>query len=142
MIPMQQQRPQQQQQQQMGGGMPQQQWQQQQQQQQQPGMQQPPNMNMNMAGGARPMGQPGGIPGSGHVPERRTMQCLQQLIQALKSPQTPEQQAQVLQILKSNPNLMAAFIKQRATNQQPGHPGVGGQAANQGTNQIINQLAG
>jgi len=138
MVPMQQQRPQQQ----MGGGMPQQQWQQQQ-QNQQPGMQQQPNMNMNMGGGGRPMGQPGGMPGAGgHVPERRTMQCLQQLIQALKSPQSPEQQAQVLQILKSNPNLMAAFIKQRATNQQPGHPGSGGQAGNQGTNQIINQLAG
>lgn len=39
--------------------------------------------------------------------------ALQQLMQTLRSPHTPEQQNQILQILKSNPPLMAAFIKQR-----------------------------
>lgn len=38
---------------------------------------------------------------------------LQQLMQTLKNPHTPEQQNQILQILKSNPPIMAAFIKQR-----------------------------
>ena len=38
-------------------------------------------------------------------------QALQQLLRTLKSPSTPQQQQQVLDILKSNPPLMAAFIK-------------------------------
>nr|6ES5_B Chain B, NCBD [Homo sapiens]7OSR_A Chain A, Nuclear co-activator binding domain [Homo sapiens] len=45
-------------------------------------------------------------------------QALQQLLQTLKSPSSPQQQQQVLQILKSNPQLMAAFIKQRSQHQQ------------------------
>lgn len=40
-------------------------------------------------------------------------QALQQLMNTLRSPQSPEQQQQILSILKSNPQLMAAFIKQR-----------------------------
>lgn len=40
-------------------------------------------------------------------------QALQQLMQTLRSPQSPEQQQQILTILKQNPQLMAAFIKQR-----------------------------
>lgn len=41
-------------------------------------------------------------------------QALQQLMQTLKNPSSgPEQQTQILQILKANPQLMAAFIKQR-----------------------------
>lgn len=39
--------------------------------------------------------------------------ALQQLMQSLRSPQSPESQQQILTILKSNPQLMAAFIKQR-----------------------------
>ena len=46
-------------------------------------------------------------PQGGHVP-----QALQQLLQTLKSPNTPHQQETVLNILKSHPQLMAAFIKQ------------------------------
>ena len=38
---------------------------------------------------------------------------LQQLIEILKNPHTPEQQNKILQMLKSNPSLMSAFIKQR-----------------------------
>jgi len=41
--------------------------------------------------------------------------ALQQLMQTLKSPTSAEQQNQILQILKSNPPLMAAFIKQRVS---------------------------
>ena len=37
--------------------------------------------------------------------------AVQQLLQTLKSPSSPQQQQQVLQILKSNPQLMATFLK-------------------------------
>merc|ERR1719242_2351227 len=47
-----------------------------------------------------------------------TKQSLDQLLLALKSPNSEEQRQQVLTILKSNPSLMAAFIKQRAIHQQ------------------------
>ncbi|CAL1683973.1 unnamed protein product [Lasius platythorax] len=48
--------------------------------------------------------------------------------QTLGSSYTPEQQNQILQILKSNSLLMAAFIKQRTLvshQQQPGQHGGG-----------------
>ena len=44
--------------------------------------------------------------------QNKHKQALLQLMQSLRSPHTPEQQNQILQILKSNPPLMAAFIKQ------------------------------
>ena len=43
---------------------------------------------------------------------------LQQLLYSLKSPNTPQQQAKVLSILKQHPQLMTAFIKQRQQQQQ------------------------
>ncbi|XP_048774287.1 CREB-binding protein-like isoform X2 [Ostrea edulis] len=50
---------------------------------------------------------------------RQTNQhALHELLKTLKSPSSNQQQAQVLQILKSNPQLMAAFIQQRAKQQQ------------------------
>lgn len=72
-------------------------------------------------------GGPGGMPGvqqAGVRPGVAPMgaqaagpglhkQALQQLMHTLRSPHTPEQQQQILAILKSNPQLMAAFIKQR-----------------------------
>ncbi|QQP38249.1 CREB binding protein, partial [Caligus rogercresseyi] len=62
--------------------------------------------------------------------QRPTKQSLQMLIQALKSPSSQQQQQQVLTILKSNPSLMAAFIKQRQANQiQSGNNATGGAAA-------------
>ena len=58
------------------------------------------------------------------VPSR---QSLQQLITALRSPYSEQQKSQVMSILKSNPSLMAAYIKQRQQNQalqnQQGQPG-------------------
>lgn len=80
-------------------------------QQQQPHQAQP---GMTMT--AQMPRQPGVI--GGQVgPQASNMQkhALQQLMQTLRSPQTPEQQNQILQILKSHPPLMAAFIKQRVT---------------------------
>merc|ERR1719430_2750661 len=88
-----------------------------------------PGMNQRMPSQIGPgmpphpnTGQPN-MPGQAGQGQRQTMQSLQQLIQALKSPQSPQQQQQVLQILKSNPSLMAAFIKQRQ------HGGAGGGGA-------------
>lgn len=59
------------------------------------------------------MQNPGVNPGvATQRPAAVPQQALQQLLTTLKSPQTPTQQSQVLQILKSNPQLMSAFIKQ------------------------------
>ena len=43
---------------------------------------------------------------------------LQDLLRTLRSPSSPQQQQQVLNILRSHPPLMAAFIKQRAAKYQ------------------------
>ena len=58
----------------------------------------------------RPVG-----PLSDQVP--RGQMLLRQLLQILRSPTTSEQQQQVLQILKSNPQLMTAFIRHRQQQQ-------------------------
>lgn len=58
----------------------------------------------------------GALPQNIQVPNNQPQQkqTLSQLMQSLKNPTGgPEQQAQLLQILKSNPQIMAAFIKQR-----------------------------
>lgn len=58
----------------------------------------------------------GALPQNIQVPNNQPQQkqTLQQLMQTLKNPSSgPEHQAQLLQILKSNPQIMAAFIKQR-----------------------------
>ena len=44
-------------------------------------------------------------------PNQIPPQAIQQLLQTLKSPSSPQQQQQVLNILKSNPQLMATFLK-------------------------------
>ncbi|XP_052284264.1 CREB-binding protein-like [Dreissena polymorpha] len=56
--------------------------------------------------------------------QRAPNEALEQLMRTLKSPPSPQKQQQVIQILKSNPQLMAAFIKQRNLPVQ----GVGGLA--------------
>ncbi|KAM6904880.1 CREB binding protein b isoform 2-T2 [Xenentodon cancila] len=59
-----------------------------------------------------PRGMPGVI----------TQNALQELLRTLKSPSSPQQQQQVLSILKSNPHLMAAFIKQRTAQYKANQP--------------------
>ncbi|XP_028267788.1 CREB binding protein b isoform X5 [Parambassis ranga] len=59
-----------------------------------------------------PRGMPGNI----------APNALQDLLRTLKSPSSPQQQQQVLSILKSNPHLMAAFIKQRTAKYQANQP--------------------
>ncbi|AWP18596.1 putative histone acetyltransferase p300-like isoform 2 [Scophthalmus maximus] len=64
------------------------------------------------------------LPGAagGNIPQA----ALQDLLRTLRSPSSPLQQQQVLNILRSNPQLMAAFIKQRASKYKggPGGPGT------------------
>uniref|UniRef100_A0A8C7Z5H9 histone acetyltransferase n=1 Tax=Oryzias sinensis TaxID=183150 RepID=A0A8C7Z5H9_9TELE len=59
---------------------------------------------------------PGVMPSQ--MPSNITQNALQELLHFLKSPSSPHQQQQVLTILKSNPHLMAAFIKQRTAKYQ------------------------
>uniref|UniRef100_A0A8B9EYY3 histone acetyltransferase n=1 Tax=Amazona collaria TaxID=241587 RepID=A0A8B9EYY3_9PSIT len=70
----------------------------------QPGMQRPSMMSV-----AQP-GQPMNMPKQPPLPQA----ALQNLLRTLRSPSSPMQQQQVLNILHSNPQLLAAFIKQRA----------------------------
>ncbi|XP_074865897.1 histone acetyltransferase p300 isoform X5 [Carettochelys insculpta] len=105
-------------------------------QQLQPGMQRPtmmsvaqPGQPMNMA----PQPGMGQVPGAAQPKQGSLPQAaLQNLLRTLRSPSSPMQQQQVLNILHSNPQLLAAFIKQRAAkyavsqNPQgmPGQPGM------------------
>merc|ERR1711994_130507 len=89
---------------------------------------QPPRFSGNQGHISNQQGQPGMSarmgtpqmqqPGQGGQQPRPTKQSLDQLLLALESPNSEEQRQQVLTILKSNPSLMAAFIKQRAIHQQ------------------------
>lgn len=79
----------------------------------------------------------GGIAGPGGA-QRPLPQALHQLLQTLKSPSTPQQQQQVVQILRSNPQLMAAFIKQRSVLQQQQQQNQN-QQPQQGQQQVPNQ---
>ncbi|XP_072415805.1 CREB-binding protein-like isoform X1 [Chiloscyllium punctatum] len=68
--------------------------------------------------------------------------ALQDLLRTLKSPSSPQQQQQVLNILKSNPQLMAAFIKQRTAKYQANQPGMQSQPGMQPQPQPRMQQAG
>uniref|UniRef100_A0A7M4FQH2 histone acetyltransferase n=1 Tax=Crocodylus porosus TaxID=8502 RepID=A0A7M4FQH2_CROPO len=105
-------------------------------QQLQPGMQRPSMMSVAQAGQPMNMApQPGmgQVPGTAPPKQGSLPQAaLQNLLRTLRSPSSPMQQQQVLNILHSNPQLLAAFIKQRAAkyagsqNPQgmPGQPGM------------------
>lgn len=67
------------------------------------------NAQQQQQGGNLQNAQPGGQP-----PLNQPKQAIAQLMATLKNPAAgPEQQQQLLSILKANPQLMAAFIKQR-----------------------------
>ncbi|XP_018572292.1 CREB-binding protein isoform X4 [Anoplophora glabripennis] len=88
-------------------------------------------MQPNQAGvrpGTAPINTPGNM---------MQKQALQQLLQTLRSPQSSEQQQQILSILKTNPQLMAAFIKQRQQAQQMQQAG-GGTPPQQQLQHILN----
>ncbi|XP_073429092.1 histone acetyltransferase p300 isoform X2 [Dendrobates tinctorius] len=71
----------------------------------------------------------GQVPGPSQVKQGSLPQAaaLQNLLRTLRSPSSPMQQQQVLNILHSNPQLLAAFIKQRAAKYACNQPpqGVG-----------------
>uniref|UniRef100_A0A8C4JE24 histone acetyltransferase n=1 Tax=Dromaius novaehollandiae TaxID=8790 RepID=A0A8C4JE24_DRONO len=104
-------------------------------QQLQPGMQRPSMMSVTQPGQPMNMApQPGmgQVPGAAQPKQPPLPQAaLQNLLRTLRSPSSPMQQQQVLNILHSNPQLLAAFIKQRAAkyagSQNPqGMPGQAG----------------
>ncbi|XP_078519251.1 CREB-binding protein [Lissotriton helveticus] len=64
------------------------------------------------------------MPGVPQQPRNIPPNALQDLLRTLKSPSSPQQQQQVLNILKSNPQLMAAFIKQRTAKYVANQPGM------------------
>ncbi|KAG7485366.1 CREB-binding protein isoform X2 [Solea senegalensis] len=66
--------------------------------------------------------QPGVRPQTPQRPGAIAPNALQDLLRTLKSPSSPQQQQQVLNILKSNPQLMAAFIKQRTAKYHANQP--------------------
>jgi E1A/CREB-binding protein len=67
--------------------------------------QMPPRPNLNVA--------QNNLPAVAAQSPAQQKQAVQALLQSLKNNPTPEQQAQLLQLLKASPQLMAAFIKQR-----------------------------
>uniref|UniRef100_A0A4W6BUD5 histone acetyltransferase n=1 Tax=Lates calcarifer TaxID=8187 RepID=A0A4W6BUD5_LATCA len=79
-----------------------------------------------------PRGMPGNIAPS----------ALQDLLRTLKSPSSPQQQQQVLNILKSNPHLMAAFIKQRTAKYQANQPQQQQQGQQQNPQAMLGSQAG
>lgn len=84
----------------------------------------PQQHGLQMPGVIPPQGplQQGVTPQQHNMPRGTTgniaPSALQELLRTLKSPNSPQQQHQVLTILKSNPHLMAAFIKQRTAKYQ------------------------
>uniref|UniRef100_S4RJD3 histone acetyltransferase n=1 Tax=Petromyzon marinus TaxID=7757 RepID=S4RJD3_PETMA len=99
-------------------------------QQMQPGMQRATGLQMGMSQQQMNMvaAQGGSVGPSMQGPTQGVQRgqippsALQDLLRTLRSPSSPQQQQQVLNILKSNPQLMAAFIKQRASRYQAGQP--------------------
>ena len=83
-----------------------------------PQVQQPPQQAQRML---VPQ-QPGVRPQTPQRPGNIAPNALQDLLRTLKSPSSPQQQQQVLNILKSNPQLMAAFIKQRTAKYHANQP--------------------
>uniref|UniRef100_A0A3B4EY83 histone acetyltransferase n=1 Tax=Pundamilia nyererei TaxID=303518 RepID=A0A3B4EY83_9CICH len=79
-----------------------------------------------------PRGMPGNIAPS----------ALRELLDTLKSPSSPQQQQQVLSILKSNPHLMAAFIKQRTAKYQANQPQQQQQAQQQNPQAMLGSQPG
>ncbi|XP_028303327.1 CREB-binding protein isoform X3 [Gouania willdenowi] len=82
----------------------------------QPGQQPPQGQRMLISQ------QPGVRPQTPQRPGAIPPNALQDLLRTLKSPSSPQQQQQVLNILKSNPQLMAAFIKQRTAKYHANQP--------------------
>uniref|UniRef100_A0A3P8SCS9 histone acetyltransferase n=1 Tax=Amphiprion percula TaxID=161767 RepID=A0A3P8SCS9_AMPPE len=95
---------------------------------------------------------PQGPPQQGMTPQQQNLSrvmtgniapsALQDLLRTLKSPTSPQQQQQVLSILKSNPQLMAAFIKQRTAKYQSNQPQQQQQQQQQNPQAMLGAQAG
>ena len=72
----------------------------------------------NDSGLTESAGQAEAVVAGGQQQQRPSIESLQMLMTALKAPNTPENQQKVLTILKQHPSLMAAFLKERALQQQ------------------------
>ncbi|XP_075038885.1 histone acetyltransferase p300 isoform X2 [Mixophyes fleayi] len=117
----------------------------------QPNMQRSPVMSVQQQGQSINMPPQ---PGMGQVPGANPAKqgslphaALQNLLRTLRSPSSPMQQQQVLNILHSNPQLLAAFIKQRAakyaSNQGPqGAGNMTGMPSQGGIPQVVHPNAG
>lgn len=71
--------------------------------------------------------RPGGMQGNvmtqnAQNAQNTSKQALQQLMKTLKNSPNPDSHQQILNILKSNPQLMSAFIKQRQQSQNQNNP--------------------
>ena len=82
-----------------------------------------------------------GVAGSSINQRPPSQQAFQQFISALRTPSTPEQQRQVLHLLKSNPQLMACFIKQKTAQQEraqnPAQANLGIRQPTPGTSMMV-----
>ncbi|CAG4940100.1 unnamed protein product [Colias eurytheme] len=88
-----------------------------------------------------PQQQRAGAPAAAPQPQHMQQKALQQLMATLRSPTSPNQQHEILQILKSNPPLMAAFIKQRAQNAQNQQQASGGVSSVSGVGGVGGHVA-
>lgn len=89
------------------------------------------------------MGGPGGATNPGAGNGGLLQSALQDLLKTLRSPSSPLQQQQVLKILRSNPQLMATFVKQRVPKYLGrGGPGAGGAGPAGMESQQLNVNAG
>lgn len=108
----------------------------------------PQQHGLQMSGVMPPQGpsQQSMTPQQQNMPQRMsgniTPSALQELLRTLKSPSSPQQQQQVLTILKSNPHLMAAFIKQRTAKYQTSHVPQQQQAQQQNPQAMMGSQAG
>ncbi|KAM9463213.1 histone acetyltransferase p300 isoform 2-T2 [Clarias gariepinus] len=90
-------------------------------------VQQPLPQQQGQPGVMGMIGGPGGATNPGTGNGGLLQSALQDLLRTLRSPSSPLQQQQVLKILRSNPQLMATFVKQRVPKYLGrGGPGVGG----------------
>uniref|UniRef100_A0A671P7F0 histone acetyltransferase n=1 Tax=Sinocyclocheilus anshuiensis TaxID=1608454 RepID=A0A671P7F0_9TELE len=85
-----------------------------------------PQQQQGLSGLMGMMGQGGAAP-AGTGPGSHPQAAIQDLLRTLRLPSSPHQQQQVLNILRSNPQLMATFIRQRVPRYLGrGGPGAGG----------------
>ncbi|CAJ1075041.1 CREB binding protein b isoform X3 [Xyrichtys novacula] len=102
----------------------------------------PQQQGLQMPGVMPPQGAPQQQNMPRGIPSNIAPSALQDLLRTLKSPSSPQQKQQVLNILKSNPQLMAAFIKQRTAKYQANQPQQQQQGQQQNQQAMLGPQAG